>query len=163
MKNIVIDLGCGPHKIPGSFGVDRIPSPNVDLVCDLERFLPLKTDCVDAVHASHLLEHIHNLVGLMEEIYRVCRTGALVDIEVPYFTSRGAFRDPTHVHFISEETFQYFEFPAAYDIKTNFKIEKVEYQYRTFFRYFPRFLQKIFRRHLWNVVDNMRITLEVVK
>jgi len=159
MKNIIIDLGCGPQKIAGSFGIDRIPSPNVDLVCDLECFLPLKTDCVDAVHASHLLEHIQNLTGLMEEIYRVCRTGALVHIEVPYFTSRGAFRDPTHVHFISEETFQYFEPPTAYGMKTNFKILKVEYQYRTFFRYFPRFLQKIFRRHLWNVVDNMKVIL----
>ena len=57
----------------------------------------------------------------MEKIYRVCRTGALVYIEVPYFTSRGAFRDPTHVHFISAETFQYFEPPPSLECRGQYE------------------------------------------
>lgn len=54
---------------------------------------------------SHVIEHVANLVGLMEEVYRVCKSGAVVEIVVPYYTSRGAFRDPTHVRYITEDTF----------------------------------------------------------
>ena len=82
---------------------------------------------------------------------------------VPYYTSRGAFRDPTHVRYITEDTFQYFGPPTPYGVRTNFRIEKIDYDVRKPFRYFPQYLQKRFRRYLWNVVDNMSVTLRVVK
>lgn len=84
-------------------------------------------------------------------------------VVVPYYTSRGAFRDPTHVRYITEDTFQYFEPPTSYGVRTNFRIEKIEYDVRKPFRYFPQYLQKRFRRYLWNVVDNMTVTLRTIK
>jgi len=135
----------------------------VDAICDLERKLPLKTDSVDVVYMSHLLEHIRDMIPFMEEVYRVCRPGAEVRVVVPYYTSRGAFRDPTHVRFITEDLFQYFEEPTDYGVRTNFKIEKIAYDVRKPFRYFPNYFQKRFRRYLWNVVDNMFVTLRAVK
>jgi hypothetical protein len=110
-----------------------------------------------------VIEHIRNLIGLMEEVYRISRPGGTVEVVVPYYTSRGAFRDPTHVRYITEDTFQYFEFPTAYGIRTNFKIEKITYDVRKPFRWLPVYLQKRCRRYLWNVVDNMSVTLRVVK
>ena len=135
----------------------------MDAICDLERKLPLKTDSVDVVYMSHLLEHIRDMIPFMEEVYRVCRPGAEVRVVVPYYTSRGAFRDPTHVRFITEDLFQYFEEPTDYGVRTNFKIEKIAYDVRKPFRYFPNYFQKRFRRYLWNVVDNMFVTLRAVK
>ena len=135
----------------------------MDVICDLERELPLKTDSVDVVYMSHLLEHIRDMIPFMEEVYRVCRPGAEVRVVVPYYTSRGAYRDPTHVRFITEDFFQYFEEPTDYGVRTNFKIEKIAYDVRKPFRYFPNYFQKRFRRYLWNVVDNMFVTLRAVK
>jgi len=163
VKRSVIDLGCGPNKLPGAFGVDRLKRPGVDLLCDLEHALPLKTGSVDVVYMSHVLEHIRELVPFMEEVYRVCRPGAEVRIVVPYYTSRGAFRDPTHVRFMTEDLFQYFEEPTDYGIKTNFKIEVIRYDMRKPFRFLPAYFQKRCRRYLWNVVDNMFVTLRAVK
>jgi len=137
--------------------------PGVDAVCNFERALPLKASSVDVVHLSHTVEHIRDLVRFMEEIYRICRPGAEVRVVVPYYTSRGAFRDPTHVRYITEDTFQYFEPPTPYGVGTDFRIEKIEYDVRKPFRYFPRYLQKRFRRYLWNVVDNMTVILRAVK
>jgi len=137
--------------------------PGIDLVCELEQELPLKTNSVDVMHLSHIVEHIRDLIGFMEEVYRVCRPGAEVRVVAPYYASRGAFRDPTHVRFITEDTFQYFEPPTDYGTKTNFRIEKIEYEVRKPFRFFPRYVQKRFRRYLWNVVDNMTVTLRAVK
>jgi predicted SAM-dependent methyltransferase len=160
---VIIDLGCGPHKRKKAIGVDKRLLPGIDVVCDLEQRLPFKASSVDVVVMSHLVEHIRDLIAFMEEVYRVCKPGAEVHVVAPYYTSRGAFRDPTHVRFITEDTFQYFEPPTDYGINTNFRIEKIEYDMRKPFRYFPKRLQKRFRRYLWNVVDNLTITLRADK
>jgi SAM-dependent methyltransferase len=163
MRPIVLDLGCGSNKRGGAIGLDHRPEKDVDILCDLERPLPLAAGVADEVHAHHVLEHVRNLVQLMEEIYRVCRPGAVVHVSGPYYTSRGAFRDPTHVRFLTEDLFQYFEVPTDYGIRTNFRIERIEYGVRRPFRYLPSFLLKYCRRHLWNVVDTFWVTLRAAK
>jgi SAM-dependent methyltransferase len=162
MNEVIVDLGCGTSKVSGAIGIDRLSHPGVNIICDFETSLPLKSDSVDTIHSSHVIEHITNLIPFMEEVYRVCKTGASVYITTPYYTSRGAFRDPTHVRFIAEDTFEYFQDPAPYGIKTNFHIEKIHFKYRTFFRYFPEFIRKIFRKHLWNVADELTAILKVM-
>lgn len=159
----IVDLGCGPNKISGAIGVDLRSARGVDLLCDIEHPLPFKTSSVDVIWLRHVIEHVRDLIGLMEEVYRIGRHGALVEIVVPYYTSRGAFRDPTHVRYITEDTFQYFEPPTDYGVRTNFKIDRIRYDVRKPFRWFPAYVQKRCRRHLWNVVDNMEVTLRVVK
>lgn len=163
MKPVIVDLGCGSKKIDGAIGLDRRLEPGVDLICDFEHELPLKTNSVEIMNMSHIMEHVRDLIPFMEEVYRVCRPGAKVRIVVPYYASRGAFRDPTHVRFITEDTFQYFEQPTDYGVKTNFRIENIAYDMRKPFRYFPKYFQKRFRRYLWNVVDNMSVALRAVK
>ena len=163
MQKVIVDLGCGTTKFSGAIGIDQIPYPGVNIICDFEKSLPLKSNSVDTLYASHLLEHINGLVVFMEDIYRVCKQGANVHIAVPYLTSHAAFRDPTHVRYFSEETFLYFQHPAPYKIKTNFQIQDIRYKYKPFFRIFPKFIQKIFRKHLWNIVDEIRVSLKVQK
>ena len=160
---IVLDLGCGPNKRTGAYGIDVRAQKGVDLVFDLEREFPLRSSCADVVRLSHVIEHMTNLIGVMEEVYRICRPGAVVHVVVPYYTSRGAFRDPTHVRYITEDTFQYFESPTDYGIRTNFKIETITYEMCKPFRWFPAALQRRCRRYLWNTVDNMEVTLRVIK
>lgn len=160
---LILDIGCGPSKIPNAIGVDRRLIQGVDVVCDIERELPFKTDSVDLIWLRHVIEHVQDMIGLMEEIYRISRHGAAIEVVVPYYASRGAFRDPTHVRFITEDTFQYFEPPTDYGICTNFRIERIRYDVRKPFRWLPPYLQKRCRRYLWNVVDNMEVTLRVIK
>ena len=75
VKPVCIDLGAGPTKHPGSFGVDFCRRAGVDLLCDLEQPLPFRSDSVDTVYSSHVVEHVRNFVSLMEEVYRICRPG----------------------------------------------------------------------------------------
>lgn len=160
---VVIDLGCGGNKRPSAFGFDCRMESGVNVICNIEEPLPLRSNCVDVVHLSHVMEHIRNLLPFMEEVFRVCKPGAEVHVTVPYYTSRGAFRDPTHVRYLTEDTFQYFEAPTDYGVRTNFRIESVRYDTRKPFRFFPEYFRKRCRRHLWNVVENMYVTLRVVK
>ena len=71
MKSIILDLGCGPNKILEAFGVDVRHIPGVDIVCDIEQALPFKASSVEVIWLRHVIEHVRNLIGLMEEVYRI--------------------------------------------------------------------------------------------
>ncbi|WP_068776001.1 methyltransferase domain-containing protein [Paenibacillus sp. FJAT-26967] len=79
-----IDLGCGSRKHPGFIGLDRISLPGVDVECDLNTGIPCEDHSVDFVMASRSLEYMDDLMGIMREIYRVCRHKAIVCILAPY-------------------------------------------------------------------------------
>lgn len=162
-RSVVIDLGCGSNKVADAWGFDCRPGPGVNVIANIEMGLPIRSDSVDVVWVRHVLEHVRDLIGLMEELSRICRSGGRVEIAVPYYTSRGAFRDPTHVRYMTEDTFQYFEPPTDYGIRTQFRIGRITYDMRKPFRWLPSYLQKRCRRYLWNVVDNMYVTLHVEK
>ncbi len=92
-----LDLGCGPNKVPGAWGVDHHACAGVDQVLDLDQ-LPwdLPSAHFETVHVSHLIEHVSSIPDLMREIHRICRPAALVHITTPHFTSIDSWTDPTH-------------------------------------------------------------------
>jgi len=163
---ILLDLGCGSKKRDGYIGLDKVSLNGVDIVADLESGIPLEDNSVDGVSSTHFFEHINNIITLFKEIYRVCKNGSIIEFTVPYFTSIGAFQDPTHVRFFNENTLLYFTInqPQAseYNIKTNFKILKISYSYyQPFLKYFP--FMSFFRRHFWNIAADMHVKLMVIK
>jgi SAM-dependent methyltransferase len=108
IRQMKIDLGSGRVRRKGYLSIDRIWNKEVDVVCDMEERLPFADNSIDGVFSRHLFEHIRNLIPLFEEVYRVCKPGARVIINVPYYTSIKAYKDPTHVNFFTEKTFEYF-------------------------------------------------------
>lgn len=165
MNEVCLDLGCGTRKRPGYIGIDRVAFSGVDIVCDAEKGIPLKDDCVNAVYANYFLEHVGDLILLFQELYRVCSNGAKLELIVPYYASVNAFKDPTHKHFFTEETFRYFSadkwYGSDYSINTNFRVVKIKYHYSNLIRYLP--FKKYLRRYLFNVVGAMEVTLQVIK
>lgn len=159
----VLDIGCGAHKQPGTVGIDCRALSGVEVVCDFERGLPFKDGTVAAAYSIHSIEHMRDLIRFMEELYRVCAPGAKVYVKTPYYASRKAFVDPTHVRFMTEESFEYFKAPNYYGLKTNFRTLAIEYVMRKPFKFFPDYVQKRCRRYLWNVCEEMAVTLEAIK
>lgn len=162
-----IDLGSGRVKRNGYISVDkeRIPG-TVDLVCDAENRLPFVDSSIDEVFSRHFFEHVGNLIQLFEEVHRVCKPGARVSITVPYYTSIKAFKDPTHLNFFTEKTFEYFEGKNwenfEFPFHGSFRVRKVDYLYaRPFHRWFP--FMSFWRRILMNTVTSMIVELEVRK
>lgn len=104
-----LNLGCGNQHIPGAINLDVTSKTNPDVVHNLViRPWPFADGTFDRVVAKDVLEHLPDLVKSMEEIYRISRPGAIVEITVPHFSSRNAFADPTHVRFFSVMTLDYF-------------------------------------------------------
>ena len=68
MTRRVLDIGCGPNKVPGATGMDRRTMPGVDVVHDLNsRPDPFDDNAFDEIHARHVLEHVDDMIGVMEE------------------------------------------------------------------------------------------------
>jgi SAM-dependent methyltransferase len=105
----VLHLGCGSQKIPDAVGVDVLQLSGVDVVHDLEKFpWPFAENSFDVIVAHAAFEHLGPTVAVMEEIHRVGAKDARVIICVPYFRSVDAFADPTHKHFFTASSLDYF-------------------------------------------------------
>lgn len=93
----VLDLGCGPRKQPGAWGVDLHAFEGVDQVMDLDRCpWPLESDAFGVIYAHHVIEHVADIKAFMNELHRVARPDAVVEIVTPHFSSLDSWKDPTH-------------------------------------------------------------------
>ncbi len=105
----VLHLGCGHSKLLGTIGVDILPHGEVDVVHNLDQYpWPFEPHSVDVVFAHSVIEHIDNIVALFEELARILKPGGRVIITVPHFRSTDSFTDPTHKHFFTSQSLDYF-------------------------------------------------------
>lgn len=175
---ILLDLGCGSRKRAGYIGVDTVKLDGVDLVCNIEEGLPFEDNSIDGIYSNFFFEHVSNVIFLFQEIYRVCKNGAIVEFRVPYYQSITQYKDPTHKAIIVPETIRYFTndqwYGSDYGINTNLKLTDIKYDYLPPFDKFMR--KKIFflwpviypvllfaRRFLWNVVHSITIKVQIIK
>ncbi len=123
-----LHLGCGKSIYPGYINLDIVKGTGVDVVHNLEVFpYPFKSEQFEIVEAHQVLEHIHNLDGLMKEVARILKKGGKFKIDVPHFSSNSAFMDPTHCRFFAFTTFDFY-------VKGHFNSEGYEYSTQHFSR-----------------------------
>ena len=82
--------------------------PGVDVVADLRAGLPLADRSVDRIYAVHVLEHVLDLVPLMNELHRVLADDGVLHVLSPHWQAIGAVADPTHVKYLDVQTFKWF-------------------------------------------------------
>lgn len=179
---VILDLGCGARKVPGAFGIDVATLPGVDLVHDLEVTpYPLPGSCADAIHLSHVLEHLTNPLPILEEVWRLARPEGRVFIRTPHYSGMRAWIDPTHRRTFSAQSFHYFG-ENAYSYYTHARFRVVGVQLKYFMeeelwpwphRLWGRAVEWFFARHqtfgerflayLVGGIEEIRVTLEAVK
>jgi SAM-dependent methyltransferase len=127
-KNLIkLNLGSGNHKPIGYINLDISSEFRPDIVCNFELGLPLKDNSIDEIIAYNIIEHLPNIIFIMNELWRVLKQGGLLEICVPHEFSVFAHADPTHKKIFNEESFKYFCSNAkhywihqSYGIKCNF-------------------------------------------
>jgi SAM-dependent methyltransferase len=150
MQTKSLDLGCGskPKNIFNAdlvYGIDvrddlELNVVKADLVVDK---IPFEDNFFDFVTAHDFLEHIPRLIytptrrnsfiELMNEIWRVLKPNGKFFSFTPAFPHAAAFWDPTHVNFITEQTFPlYFDdtnmWARGYGFTGTFSIESQTWQ-----------------------------------
>lgn len=89
-----------------------------------EAHLPFCDSSCVSIAARNILEHIHNLIPLLNECHRVLRADGEMYIEVPFWASKKAYQDPTHCRFFDEYTFNHYFTDGHYGI-LKWKIKKM--------------------------------------
>ena len=145
-----LDLGCGlqpknPFNAQEVYGIDVRDDAEAHIVkADLViESIPFPDDSFDDVTAHDFLEHVPRLIYLpqrrnafvevMNEIHRVLKPGGVFMSFTPAFPHGPAFRDPTHVNIITEETFPlYFDdkvrWASMYGFRGSFQILSQEWR-----------------------------------
>jgi len=97
-----LNLGCGQKKMSGWVNVDKLPSCNPDELVDLEKLpWPWPDDAAEDVMLSHVLEQLGATpalyIGVMKELYRVCRDGTTVTVVATHPRHDMFLDDPMNV------------------------------------------------------------------
>jgi SAM-dependent methyltransferase len=109
-----LDVGSGGTKQKAtSAGVDLFRAPGIDVVADLRAGLPFADASVDRIYAVHVLEHVLDLVPVMNELHRVLADDGVLHVLSPHWQAIAAVADPTHVKYLDVQTFKWFCGPHA--------------------------------------------------
>jgi SAM-dependent methyltransferase len=105
-----INIGGGLTRPEGFITIDIDVNANPDYIVDLEKdILPFEDNSVSEVRAYHIFEHIGpGYFHMLQELYRVCRHGGIIDIQVPHPRHDNFLHDPTHVRSITIEGMRMF-------------------------------------------------------
>lgn len=122
-----INLGCGQKYLDGWVNCDVVRSVKADKYFDLETFpYPLKSDSAEEILMDNVLEHLSDIPATMGELFRICAPGGIITIKVPYGKSDWALQDPTHKHYLTERSMDYFTAGHAYNFYSDIQFELVE-------------------------------------
>jgi SAM-dependent methyltransferase len=142
-KNTVLNLGAGEKRRSDAVNVDLVSDTNPELVWDLNHLpWPLPDHHFREVLANDVLEHLDNIVEVMEEIHRVCVPGAIVRITLPHYSCANAFRDPTHRHYFSWFSFHYFTGENQWRFYTGSRFKRIT----NHLYFYPTLINKVVQR-----------------
>lgn len=91
-------IGCGTRPKVGAVNLDMCALPGVDVVHDLEEVpYPFADASFRYIEAEDVLEHVGNLIAIMDELHRILRPAGMLWIRGPHaLYPLQAWRDPTH-------------------------------------------------------------------
>lgn len=136
-NKLKLNLGCGRKVFKNNFiNADISQLAEADIICDFEQSLPFKNNVFDGIYADNIIEHLSDVIKIMNEIWRVLREDGLLEIIVPHEKSCWANADPTHKNRFNEFSFEYFlknsrvvdkRLKESYGISTAFSLCKFFY------------------------------------
>jgi SAM-dependent methyltransferase len=87
---LLLDVGAGRGDFSDLFdghltiALDIYPYPEVDLVCDLTRVVPLKAESFDAVFLMNVLEHVFDTHAMLATLERLLKPGGTLVVAIPF-------------------------------------------------------------------------------
>jgi SAM-dependent methyltransferase len=107
---VILNLGCGRDRsVANAVTIDKSSETRPDVVHDLDTYpWPFADNRFDEIHCKDVIEHLGDIVKATEEIWRIGKPGARVQITTPHFSCYNSYLDPTHRHHLSYLTFDMF-------------------------------------------------------
>ena len=105
MKKKLLHFGCGQNII---FGYDNVDiNPPAEVRFDFNKFpYPLGDNTYDYIFSRHVLEHLREPEKVLNELHRISKPGAIIDIIVPHMNGDGAFSMLGHISYFNDYSFK---------------------------------------------------------
>ena len=132
-SEVHVDLGAGsfprnPFKASELIAFDVLDPKDISINTKLNgsnlkymqvsRFgaFPLGDESVTSISGFDFLEHlsrepgtkVNEFIFVMNEVFRVLRSGGVALFVTPAYPLKTAFQDPTHINIMTKETYEYF-------------------------------------------------------
>ena len=169
-----LNLWCWFDIKPGYVNVDGVSWEWIDEVFDFEKTqYPFKDNTFDEVYCSMVMEHIHNLPQMIDEIVRICKNGAIIQIIVPYQSSPNLRWDITHIRGFNLNSFNHYHENSIILKNGKFNVERQRIHFlsnETFLKsdainlipdFFINLFPKIYERFFSYIIPSSNIHYEL--
>jgi SAM-dependent methyltransferase len=135
-----LHIGCGNTRIENTLqgnlvlNTDIMECPEIDLLLDVEKALPFPPNQFEHVIALNILEHVNDIMFVMQEIDRCLQVGGIIQIEVPFIGSYNHGTDVTHIRGLTFDSFNFLLDDNRNYLYRNPKTRCFNYQLTAFFR-----------------------------
>ncbi len=125
-----INIGCGSLEIKDKecVNVDIRKTEITDVVHDLEVFpWPFNDEEFDNAYALDILEHLcpgFTFIALIDEIWRIVKPVGQFYIRTNYYQREQAYCDPTHQHYFTLDSFDFWDPATRFGIKYPYSDKK---------------------------------------
>lgn len=161
-----VNLGCGRQYLEGYVNCDVVRAVRADRYFDLNQFpYPFEPDSVSEVFMDNVLEHLDDIPRVMTELHRILEPGGVLKIVVPYAKADWAYQDPTHRHYFTERSMDYFAAGGPYSFYSaaRFEVRRAALvAHRTRWMHRMRNLlpfRRVLRYFFWNMFDVVEFEL----
>ena len=130
-----LNLGCGDKIFEGDWvNFDSSSHSSANMLGDInDRHLPFEDSFFEGIYADNILEHVEDLINVMNECWRILKPDGIFEIIVPHEKSVWAWADPKHKRVFNKRSWEYFSdvpmpienLKQSYGIKCDFHVERL--------------------------------------
>lgn len=159
-----LNFGCGTDIRKMWDNVDIQKSSKITKSFDFDKTpYPLKKNYYDYVLMSQVIEHLLYPERALIELRKSCKNGAIIRIETPHYTNKGAYNDMQHLHFFNENAFKNFIDARVLINKRKFKIKELVVTPTIVGKFIPKYLRDKLSLFINGLHSQIHCTYEVIK
>jgi SAM-dependent methyltransferase len=137
-----------------------------NIICNLNEFpYNILNNTYDYIYSSNVLEHLIDKEKVLNELCRIAKPNAIIEIIVPHLNCEGAFADMGHISFFCEKTFETFYNPPNWrEQKYKIEVLKLESIPSSFGKWiYPKWIRRKLSLLLRGIFQEIRFKFKVIK
>jgi len=160
-----LNFGCGNDIKKGWDNVDMQEEAPISTDLNIFPYKFAKADTYDYVFINAVLEYLDNPIKVLEELWKICKNGATIELRYGYYNNLGAFNYPNCKHYFNENTFKvYLKNNYYISPKNKFCIESLEMTPTQVGKWvYPKWLRNKLSHFIGGITEKVHVKLKVIK
>lgn len=161
-----LHFGCGDEIWNIDFCDNADIQKEAPLSFDFDKFpYPIKDNTYNYVYSKNVLEHLNDPEKVLLELWRVCKNLAIIELDVPYYNSKGAYSSLQHKRWFNDTAFITFvNDTSKIKKRQKFRLLGIKLKPTIIGKFiYPKWLRNKLSLFLHGIICQMKIELEVIK